>query len=303
MEARTGEQEPLAGSPCSDRQDTRSSLPPPAGLKGTRQDAREPLPGRPQRGGPRIPLQAHLPTLRSLQGRGWGWGWGGCWVTCCRPGFRMAPVGIPPNEDTSPSRTAAGFPHRPRDAAFRTHDSTYRPGRSARSTVLQGAGGDGGDPRACSGHSREGAGKRLRRGRAAALRELGHKGLCLQPEQRQGPLHGPHPPSQRRGDLRCAGLHHPLRLRKEIAGRAASAPAHLGGVPGVGGRPGPSIPAEKAVEDVNEQRVEGIHGSAGRQRARLRAAPRPRARTPRSPAAQPVRMLGAAAPTARLPRA
>lgn len=50
--------------------------------------------------------------------------------------------------------------------------------------------------------------------------------------------------------------------------------AHLGGVAGVRGRRGPAIPAKKTVEDVDEQRVKGIHGGAGRQRAPLRAAPR-----------------------------
>lgn len=79
--------------------------------------------------------------------------------------------------------------------------------------------------------------------------------------------------------------------------------AHLGGVAGVRGRRGPAIPAKKTVEDVDEQRVKGIHGGAGRQRAPLRAAPRPRTRTPHPPAAVPMRMLAAAAPTDDLPRA
>lgn len=34
-------------SPCSGLKESQSSLPPPAGLRGTRQDAREPLPERP----------------------------------------------------------------------------------------------------------------------------------------------------------------------------------------------------------------------------------------------------------------
>lgn len=62
----------------------------------------------------------------------------------------MAPVGSP-NEVTDTSGSG--------DAALRTHGSTYRPGRSARSTVLQGAGRGGDDPRACSWHSKEGAGE------------------------------------------------------------------------------------------------------------------------------------------------
>lgn len=79
--------------------------------------------------------------------------------------------------------------------------------------------------------------------------------------------------------------------------------AHLGGIPGVRDRRSPAIPAEKTVEDVDEQRVKGVHGGAGRQRAPLRAAPRPRTRSLHPPAAVPMRMLAAVAPTDDLPRA
>lgn len=57
------------GSPCSDREDSRSSLPPPDGRRGTQQGAREPPPGRPRPGGPRLPLPAHLLTPSGLRGQ------------------------------------------------------------------------------------------------------------------------------------------------------------------------------------------------------------------------------------------
>lgn len=41
------EKDPQPRSPWSGQEDSRSSLPPPAGRRGTQQDAREPLPGRP----------------------------------------------------------------------------------------------------------------------------------------------------------------------------------------------------------------------------------------------------------------
>lgn len=107
-----------------------------------------------------------------------------------------------------------GAPSLPRETQHsRCTNSTYRPGRSARSTALRWAGRGGGDPRACRGHSREGAGgESLRRGQAArgapCLRELSPRGwsraLSFQ-HQRRGPRHGPSPASAPR-DLRSAGL-------------------------------------------------------------------------------------------------
>lgn len=96
------------------------------------------------------------------------------------------------------------------------------------------------------------------------------RALSLQ-HQRRDLRHGPSPASAP-WDLRTV-------LGKGVAGGAERSPAHLGRVFSVGGRRGPAIPAEEAVEDVDEQRVKGVHGSAGRQRARLHAAPRPRADT------------------------
>lgn len=131
-------------------------------------------------------------------------------------------------------------------------------------------------------------------------RGLGLRSLLSTPETRS-PLRGPSTASAPWGPTLRGPAQ--LTLWKGVAGGAASAPAHLGGVPGVGGRRGPAIPAEEAVEDVDEQRVEGVHGNAGRQSAQLRAAPGPRTRTRRPCAAEPVRMLGASAPAAQLPRA
>ena len=84
-------------SPCSGREESQSSLPPPAGLRGTRRDAREPLPGRPLPDSARLPLPTHPRPPKSLRGQGAGWGGalglvldarppaGACQVPPCRP--------------------------------------------------------------------------------------------------------------------------------------------------------------------------------------------------------------------------
>lgn len=54
---------------CSGREESQSSLPPPAGLRGTRRDAREPLPGRPLPDSARLPLPTHPRPPKSRPGR------------------------------------------------------------------------------------------------------------------------------------------------------------------------------------------------------------------------------------------
>lgn len=173
------------GSPCSDPQDPRSSLPPPAGRKGTRQDAREPLPGRPPRGGPRTPLQAHLPAPRSLQGQVVGGG--ACWVTCWRPGLRWhLSVSLPVRSLTPlPLGRRRGFPIAPgTQRSERTTAPTDQAGQLG-PQLCRGLVGTAALPGLAAGTLGREQGKRLGRGRAASLRALGHKGLCLQPERRR----------------------------------------------------------------------------------------------------------------------
>lgn len=121
----------------------------------TRASSREISAGRPSDPSPGLSSDSEQPA------RPGGWGGGMLsHVLEARLPDGTCRVSLPMRSRTPlPLSDGGGFPHRPGDAAFRTHDSTYRPGRSARSTVLQGAGGDGGDPPACSGHSREGAGE------------------------------------------------------------------------------------------------------------------------------------------------
>lgn len=63
------EKDPQSRSPWSRLEDSRSSLPPPAGPRGTPQDAPEPLPRRPRLRGPRLPRPAHPQTQSSLRGQ------------------------------------------------------------------------------------------------------------------------------------------------------------------------------------------------------------------------------------------
>lgn len=218
---------------------------------------------------------------------------------------------VPPRKEvtgTPPSLRSRGSLEAPGTQRSRCTDSTYRPGLSALSTVLPWAGQSGGDPRAFHRHSR-----RVQRDPEG----VGRQPVGLLPSRNWAKGVGAEvSASNTRTDrvLSTAllpGVSVPgtfaarapkTRSREGGRGLHGARSAHLGGVPGVAGRRSPAIPTEEAVEDVDEQRVEGVHGSAGRQRAPLRAAPRPRARTPRPRAAKPVRMLEAAAPTALLPR-
>lgn len=79
------------------------------------------------------------------------------------------------------------------------------------------------------------------------------------------------------GSLRSPSLQGP-GVRATRAWAPGTQSAHLARVP----RGRPTIPAEEAVEDVDKQRVEGVHGSAGRPRA-----PRPRAAAPHRPPQRP----------------
>ena len=140
---RTGSWKSFNCSPCSGQEESQSSLPPPAGLRGTRQDAREPLPERPLPDSARLPLPTHPRPPKSLRGQEAGWGGALGLVSDARP-----PAGacqVPPCISQQRSRCT---------------NSTYRPGRSARSTAQRMAGRSGGDSRAYSGRSREAAGER-----------------------------------------------------------------------------------------------------------------------------------------------
>lgn len=119
-EERTGRwrRTPQPGSPCSDPEDTRSSLPPPAGLRGTQQDAREPLPGRPRPAVPRLPLSTHPQTRSSLRGQLVRGGGGTCWVICWRLDHQMASAGsLHRNEVTDTFPSNGGVPSRPRGSS------------------------------------------------------------------------------------------------------------------------------------------------------------------------------------------
>ena len=142
----TCQQPPPPRSPGPGPPGSRSSLPPPAGRRGTRRGAVGPLPGTPRPRGPRLRLPTH-PQARS-------------WLPVREEGGRHFGSRARARPPPLPGRSR----HRPRTAGLPAR--TYRPGRSARSTALARAGLGAGDPGAC-GLSREGAGAPLRRGQAA----------------------------------------------------------------------------------------------------------------------------------------
>lgn len=134
----------------------------------------------------------------------------------CRVSLPMrSPTPLPPR--------TAGFPHRP----GRTN-STYRPGLSARSTDLQGAGRGGGDPRACRGHSREGEGEAPEEGPDSGPPE--QTGASARPSSPgQSPwlaLPGPAQPALRRG-LRVVPRPPPLTWAGSPEPADAAAPPSL----------------------------------------------------------------------------